>query len=153
MHESRTPKFADICRTGAAVNCLKSGQSFKDISKSAGTGDRTVRRWVKKAGFSKKGGQWRHASESRATRIVSALLEDEPIMQRVCAACEKEQGIKRTAPDPNITHGLCRRHFTELYSSAYTPERIAAMPDSKFSPDSSQTAPKASFAPNPGYAA
>jgi hypothetical protein len=64
LGEGRVPKFQDICKTAAAVNCLKGGQKFKDIAKSSGTSDSSVRRWVKKAGFSKKGAAWRHASES-----------------------------------------------------------------------------------------
>lgn len=156
MHESRKLKFSDICRTGAAVNCLKSGQSVKSIAKSAGKGEGAVRRWVKKAGFSKKGDQWRHASEARASRIVSTLLEDgPPAMQRVCSACEKERGTKRTAPDPNITHGLCPRHTIEYFGERGRAQ-VQRRPPEDFAPDLAQqqsAPPKASFAPNPGYAA
>lgn len=56
--------FKDICGTAAAVQCLRGGQKFKDIAKSAKVGDATVRRWVRKAGFRKKGDQWRHVSEA-----------------------------------------------------------------------------------------
>lgn len=102
---------------------------------------------LRKFAKTKHKGKPEHVAE-RASRIVAVLLEEGP--QRVCAACEKERGVQRSAIDPNVTHGMCRRHFTELYSGVYTPERIAAMPDEKFVPDMAVEKPKASFYPSAG---
>ena len=71
MKGIRKSGFERMCQTLAAVNCLRSGQKYKDIAKSAGKSPNAVRKWVNKAGFKNRGGQLRHVSES----IVDILLE------------------------------------------------------------------------------
>ena len=40
-------KFADVCKYLAARRCRDSGQTIKNISKSARVSVSTVRRWIK----------------------------------------------------------------------------------------------------------
>lgn len=103
---------------------------------------------LRKFAKTKHKGKPKHVTE-RAAQVVAMLLEEGP--ERVCAACEKERGVQRSSIDPNVTHGMCKRHFAAMYSEVYSPEQIAAMPDEKFSPDTSMIEkPKASFYPSAG---
>jgi len=70
MNEAKL-KFSDICNTAAAVRCRQAGQTDREISKSAGRSPSTIKRWIKKAGFTNRGGKLRHVSE----QLVTALLD------------------------------------------------------------------------------
>lgn len=147
MNEARRiPKFSDICKTAAAVNCLKGGQKVSDVAKSAGTYPGAVRRMVNKAGFKKKYGQWRHVSEC-AKMAVDLLLETELV--RVCSSCEQEFGPVTIQPGQHKSHGLCKRHMREMYKDFWGPS-YENRPDSDFPPDRGQPPAKSSFYPGAG---
>lgn len=65
---------------------------------------------------------------SHAQQIVDILLEN----VRVCAFCQKERGIPGRRGE---SHGFCRRHFLENYADMFTPEEVAAMPETDFAPE------------------
>lgn len=52
--------FETVCKIAAAVICVNDGQSIKSIAVSAEVHPSTVRRWLKKGGFIRINGKYRH---------------------------------------------------------------------------------------------
>lgn len=70
-------------------------------------------------------------TEDAVEDLVSSLLEDD--LLRVCTECAKKHP-ELIPPGAQISHGLCRRHFIELYGEMG--QRMASnKPDSAFPPD------------------
>lgn len=97
---------------------MKPGEASPEVRRIAGE---TTAKEADKFASTKRKGLPNKVSE-RAAQVVHTLLEDGPL-HRACANCQKDYGVK---PEPQTSHGMCKRHWIEQMADLLGSEELAA---------------------------